>query len=109
MPSLRAAAVKPPLSATRVKTVRARNLFMVRPQPMRPRRTTGTAVAIYEKISGSADWIYSKISQLSGIFGNNQFRQGALAHVPAKWIRFADKDMRQLWNLRRFPFIWDHS
>jgi hypothetical protein len=23
-------------------------------------------------------------------------------------IRFADKDMRQLWNLRRFPFIWDH-
>jgi hypothetical protein len=19
---------------------------------------------------------------------------------------FADKDMRQLWNLRRFPFIW---
>jgi hypothetical protein len=23
-------------------------------------------------------------------------------------IRFADKDMRQHWNLRRFPFIWDH-
>jgi hypothetical protein len=21
---------------------------------------------------------------------------------------FADKDMRQLWNLRRFPFTWDH-
>jgi hypothetical protein len=21
---------------------------------------------------------------------------------------FADKDMRQLWNLPRFPFIWDH-
>jgi hypothetical protein len=19
-----------------------------------------------------------------------------------------DKDMRQMWNLRRFPFIWDH-
>ena len=23
-------------------------------------------------------------------------------------IRFADKDLRQKWNLRRFPFIWDH-
>src|ERR1700730_2719081 len=23
-------------------------------------------------------------------------------------IRFADKDMRQYWNLQRFPFIWDH-
>src|SRR3981189_679489 len=23
-------------------------------------------------------------------------------------IRFADKDMRQHWNLQRFPFIWDH-
>jgi hypothetical protein len=46
---------------------------MVRPQLMRPRRMTGTAVAIYEKISGSADLIYSKISQLSGIFGNNHF------------------------------------
>jgi hypothetical protein len=23
-------------------------------------------------------------------------------------IRVADKDMRQLWNLRRFPLIWDH-
>jgi hypothetical protein len=23
-------------------------------------------------------------------------------------IRFADKDMRQRWNLQRFPFIWDH-
>jgi hypothetical protein len=22
---------------------------------------------------------------------------------------FADKDMRQYWNLQRFPFIWDHS
>ena len=22
-------------------------------------------------------------------------------------IRFADKDMRQLWNLQRFLFIWD--
>ena len=22
---------------------------------------------------------------------------------------FAGKDMRQTWNLRRFPFIWDHS
>jgi hypothetical protein len=39
-----------------------------------------------------------------------------LAHVPAKWnpVRqgeplFADKDMRQMWNLRRFPFILDHS
>jgi hypothetical protein len=38
-----------------------------------------------------------------------------LTHVPAKWIPvrqgeplFADKDMRQLWKLRRFPFIWDH-
>jgi hypothetical protein len=38
-----------------------------------------------------------------------------LAHVPAKWnpVRqgeplFADKDMRQHGNLRRFPFIWDH-
>jgi hypothetical protein len=26
-----------------------------------------------------------------------------LAHVPAKWIRFADRDMRQHENLRRFP------
>jgi hypothetical protein len=57
---------------------------MVRPQLMRRRRTTGTAVAIYEKISGSADLIYSKISQLSGIFGNNQFRQGALEKMPAE-------------------------
>jgi hypothetical protein len=39
-----------------------------------------------------------------------------LAHVPAKWnaVRhgeplFADKDMRQHKNLRRFPLIWDHS
>jgi hypothetical protein len=24
-------------------------------------------------------------------------------------IRFADKDMRQPWNLQHFPFIWDHS
>jgi hypothetical protein len=32
----------------------------------------------------------------------------ALAHVPAKWIRFADKDMRQHENLRRFPVILDH-
>jgi len=31
-----------------------------------------------------------------------------LAHVPAKWIRFADKDMRQHKNLRRFPVILDH-
>ena len=38
------------------------------------------------------------------------------AHVPAKRnpVRqgeplFADKDMRQTWNLRRFPFILDHS
>jgi hypothetical protein len=33
----------------------------------------------------------------------------SLAHVPAKWSRFADKHMRQLWYLRRFPFKWDHS
>jgi hypothetical protein len=32
-----------------------------------------------------------------------------LAHVPAKWIRLADKDMRQHENLRRVPFISDHS
>jgi hypothetical protein len=32
-----------------------------------------------------------------------------LAHVPAKWIRFADKDMRQHKNLQRFPVILDHS
>jgi hypothetical protein len=31
-----------------------------------------------------------------------------LAHVPAKWIRFADKDIRQHENLRRVPLIWDH-
>jgi hypothetical protein len=43
-------------------------------------------------------------------------RLSMLTHVPAKWhpVRqgeplFADKDMRQPWNLRRFPFIWDHS
>ena len=36
-------------------------------------------------------------------------------HVPAKWnpVRqgeplFADKNMRQPWNLRRFPLIWVH-
>jgi hypothetical protein len=33
----------------------------------------------------------------------------ALAHVPAKWLRFADKDMRQHENLQRFPVILDHS
>jgi HAD superfamily hydrolase (TIGR01509 family) len=32
----------------------------------------------------------------------------ALAHVPAKWIRFADKDMRQRENLRRIPILPDH-
>jgi plasmid stabilization system protein ParE len=32
----------------------------------------------------------------------------ALAHVPAKWTRFAEKDMRQHGNLRRFPVILDH-
>jgi hypothetical protein len=32
----------------------------------------------------------------------------SLAHVPAKWVRFADKDMRQHENLRRFPVILDH-
>jgi hypothetical protein len=38
-----------------------------------------------------------------------------LAHVPAKWnpVRqdeplFADQDLRQTWNLRRFPFILVH-
>jgi hypothetical protein len=31
-----------------------------------------------------------------------------LAHVPAKWIRFADKDMRQRENLRRIPVLSDH-
>jgi hypothetical protein len=31
-----------------------------------------------------------------------------LPHVPAKWIRFAGKDMRQHKNLRRFPVISDH-
>ena len=32
----------------------------------------------------------------------------ALAHVPAKWVRFADKDTRQHENLPRFPVILDH-
>jgi hypothetical protein len=32
----------------------------------------------------------------------------SLAHVPAKWIRFADKDMRKRENLRRFPVVLDH-
>jgi hypothetical protein len=32
-----------------------------------------------------------------------------LARVPAKWIRFADKDMRQRKNLQRFPVISDHG
>jgi hypothetical protein len=36
-------------------------------------------------------------------------QQVTLAHVPAKWIRFADKDMRQHENLRRFPVILHHS
>jgi hypothetical protein len=42
-------------------------------------------------------------------------RPSSLAHVPAKWnpVRqgeplFADKDMRQTWNLRRLLFILDH-
>jgi hypothetical protein len=35
-------------------------------------------------------------------------RGWTLPHVPAKWIRFADKDMRQHKNLRRFPLISDH-
>jgi hypothetical protein len=35
-------------------------------------------------------------------------RGRTLPHVPAKWIRFADKDMRQHKNLRRFPLISDH-
>jgi hypothetical protein len=46
---------------------------MVRSPLVRRRRAVGAVVAIYEKISGSADLIYSKISQVSGIFGNNQF------------------------------------
>ena len=33
----------------------------------------------------------------------------ALTRVPAKWVRLADKDMRQHENLRRFPVILDHS
>jgi hypothetical protein len=32
----------------------------------------------------------------------------SLTHVAAKWVRFADKDMRQHENLRRFPLILDH-
>jgi hypothetical protein len=42
--------------------------------------------------------------------------ENGLTHVPAKWnpVRqgeplFADKDMRQQENLRRIPFILDHS
>jgi hypothetical protein len=31
-----------------------------------------------------------------------------LAHVPAKWIRFADKVTRQHENLQRFPVILGH-
>jgi hypothetical protein len=31
-----------------------------------------------------------------------------LAHVPAKWFRFADKDMRQRENLQRIPILPDH-
>jgi hypothetical protein len=31
-----------------------------------------------------------------------------LAHVPAKRIRFADKDMRQQQDLRRFPVTLDY-
>jgi hypothetical protein len=31
-----------------------------------------------------------------------------LAHVPAKRIRFADKDMRQHQDLRRFPVTLDY-
>jgi hypothetical protein len=38
-----------------------------------------------------------------------RLKKGELAHVPAKWIRFADKDMRQHENLKRFPVILDHS
>jgi hypothetical protein len=35
-------------------------------------------------------------------------KRASAAHVPAKWIRFADKDMRQHENLPRFPVILDH-
>jgi hypothetical protein len=45
----------------------------------------------------------------AGLHLIQSIRGSVIAHVPAKWIRFADKDMRQHKNLRRFPFIWDHS
>jgi hypothetical protein len=35
--------------------------------------------------------------------------EACLRARPEGGIRFADKDMRQHWNLRRFPFIWDHQ
>jgi hypothetical protein len=35
-------------------------------------------------------------------------KQASAAHVPAKWIRFADKDMRRHENLRLLPVISDH-
>jgi hypothetical protein len=47
-------------------------------------------------------------SGLSGLF-RGRFSASPLAHVPAKWIRFADKDMRQRENLRRIPILPDHQ
>jgi hypothetical protein len=52
MPSLRAAAVKPPLSATRVKTARASNLFTVRPQLMWPPGRPVPQLQIMKKYPG---------------------------------------------------------
>jgi cyclohexyl-isocyanide hydratase len=42
--------------------------------------------------------------------GSAGARRGRVARGSRRsGIRFADKDMRQLQNLPRFPFIWDHS
>src|SRR5580693_5604056 len=74
MLSLRAAAVKPPFSATRVNTVKARNLFIF---PSRssifPGPQIGDSPWLCEKYSGSVLTFRSYLADSPGIFGKNQF------------------------------------
>jgi len=34
---------------------------------------------------------------------------GALAHIPEKWIRFSEKNMRQRMNLERIRFLMNRN
>jgi hypothetical protein len=47
----------------------------------------------------------AELEKSAGSSKNVDVSEVCLAHVPAKRIRFADKDMRQHQNLRRFPVI----